>query len=98
MACATALVGAILVIGIPAASRVVARESEQEDPSFVVIDEVAGQLIALIGVPLRWQSVILGFILFRVFDIWKPPPLRRLERSRAAPVLCSTTLAPACMR
>lgn len=76
---ATVLVWAILVIGIPAAG-IVARESEQEDPSFVVIDEVAGQLIALIGVPLRWQSVILGFILFRVFDIWKPPPLRRLER------------------
>jgi len=76
---ATVLVWAIIIVGIPAAG-IVARESEQEDPSFVVIDEVAGQLIALIAVPLRWQSVILGFILFRVFDIWKPPPLRRLER------------------
>jgi len=76
---ATLLVWVILIIGIPAAG-IVARESEQEDPSHVVIDEVAGQLIALIGVPLRWQSVILSFILFRVFDIWKPPPLRRLER------------------
>ena len=75
---ATVLVWVILIIGIPAAG-IVARESDQEDPSFVVIDEVAGQLIALIAVPLRWQSVILGFILFRVFDIWKPPPLRRLE-------------------
>jgi len=75
----TVLVWLIIIVGIPAAG-IVARESEQEDPSHVVIDEVAGQLIALIGVPLRWQSVILGFILFRVFDIWKPPPLRRLEQ------------------
>jgi phosphatidylglycerophosphatase A len=76
---ATVLVWAVLIIGIPAAG-IVARESEQEDPSHVVIDEVAGQLIALLGVPLRWQSVILSFILFRVFDILKPPPLRRLEK------------------
>jgi phosphatidylglycerophosphatase A len=75
----TVLVWAILIIGIPAAG-IVARECEQEDPSHVVIDEVAGQLIALLGVPLRWQSVIVSFILFRVFDIVKPPPLRRLER------------------
>jgi phosphatidylglycerophosphatase A len=76
---ATVLVWAVLIIGIPAAG-IVARESDQEDPPHVVIDEVAGQLIALLGVPLRWQSVVLSFILFRVFDILKPPPLRHLER------------------
>lgn len=76
---ATVLVWAVLVIGIPAAG-IVARECDQEDPSHVVIDEVAGQLIALLGVPLHWQSVVLSFILFRIFDILKPPPLRRLER------------------
>jgi phosphatidylglycerophosphatase A len=75
---ATVLVCAVLIIGIPAAG-IVARECEVEDPSHVVIDEVAGQLIALLAVPLHWQSVILSFILFRVFDIVKPPPLRRLE-------------------
>jgi len=76
---ATALLAIVLMIGIPAAG-IVARECEQEDPSHVVIDEVVGQLIALLGVPLHWQSVILSFILFRVFDIWKPPPLRLLEK------------------
>ena len=76
---ATVLVGLVIMIGIPAAG-IVSRECDEEDPSHVVIDEVAGQLIALLGVPLRWQSVILSFILFRVFDIFKPPPLRRLER------------------
>lgn len=73
------LVWFVLIVGIPAAG-IVARECDQEDPSHVVIDEVAGQLIALIGVPLRWQSVILSFILFRIFDVVKPPPLRRLEK------------------
>ena len=67
------------LIGIPAATHV-ARSSGKKDPSFVVIDEVAGQLIALIGVPLAWKSFLAGFILFRVFDIFKPPPVRQLER------------------
>ena len=68
-----------MLIGIPAATRV-ARASAIKDPQFVVIDEVAGQLITFIGVPLTWKSLLLGFILFRVFDILKPPPVRQLER------------------
>jgi phosphatidylglycerophosphatase A len=44
-----------------------------------VIDEVAGQLITLIAVPVSWKSLLLGFILFRGFDIVKPWPLRQLE-------------------
>ena len=47
---------------------------------FPTADEVAGQLIALIGAPLHWKSMIAAFILFRAFDILKPFPLRRLER------------------
>jgi phosphatidylglycerophosphatase A len=46
----------------------------------VVIDETAGQLITLIGAPLAWKSFLAGFILFRTFDIVKPPPVRQLER------------------
>jgi len=69
----------ITLIGIPAAT-VVARASAAKDPQFVVIDEVAGQLIALIAVPLAWKTFLVGFILFRVFDILKPPPVRQLER------------------
>jgi len=64
--------------GIPAATQV-ARASGLKDPQFVVIDEVAGQLIALIAIPVSWQSLLLGFILFRGFDITKPPPVRQLE-------------------
>jgi phosphatidylglycerophosphatase A len=70
------------LIGIPAAT-IVARESGREDPGHVVIDEVAGQLIALIAIPLdshTWRHAALSLLLFRLFDIVKPPPIRQLER------------------
>jgi phosphatidylglycerophosphatase A len=67
------------LVGIPAATQV-ARASGTKDPQFVVIDEVAGQLIALIAAPLTWKTFLAGFILFRAFDIIKPPPARQLER------------------
>ena len=70
---------AVTLIGIPS-STVVARESGDKDPGFVVIDEVAGQMVALIGVPLHWKYLLASLILFRVFDIVKPFPLRRLEK------------------
>jgi len=75
-----AVILAVLVtlLGIPAATRV-ARGAGRKDPQFVVIDEVAGQLVALIAVPLAWKSFLAGFILFRAFDILKPPPVRQLE-------------------
>ena len=75
---ALALAVLVTLIGIPAATRV-ARGSGAKDPQFVVIDEVVGQLLALIGVPLAWKSFLAGFILFRIFDIVKPPPVRQLE-------------------
>jgi phosphatidylglycerophosphatase A len=77
----TLIVLAVLVtlIGIPAATRV-ARASSSKDPQFVVIDEVAGQWITLIAAPLAWKSFLAGFILFRAFDIIKPPPVRQLEK------------------
>jgi phosphatidylglycerophosphatase A len=68
----------VILIGIPSATRV-ARGSGIKDPQFVVIDEVAGQLVALTAVPLAWKSFLAGFILFRAFDIVKPPPVRQLE-------------------
>ena len=65
-------------IGIPA-STIVAREAGREDPGFVVIDEVAGQLIALIALTPTPGHAILALVLFRAFDITKPGPIRRLE-------------------
>ncbi len=66
-------------VGIPAAG-IVARESGRADPGFVVVDEVAGQWIALIGVRADWEHALLALALFRLFDIWKPWPVRTLER------------------
>ena len=73
---ATALVAAI---GIPAAT-IVARESGRKDPQHVVVDEFAGQLLALVLMPPDWPHAALALLLFRLFDIWKPPPIRALER------------------
>jgi phosphatidylglycerophosphatase A len=67
-----------LVLGIPA-STVVARESGRKDPQFVVVDEVAGQWIALIGSHANWRHALIALVLFRLFDITKPFPIRRLE-------------------
>lgn len=69
----------VIVIGIPAASRV-ATSAGKKDPGFIVIDEVAGQWITILFAPLTWKTGLAGFILFRVFDIVKPPPIRGLER------------------
>ncbi len=79
LAIATAVAALLItLIGIPA-STLVARESGREDPGFVVVDEVAGQWIALIAIRPDWQHAVLALLLFRLFDIWKPWPIRKLE-------------------
>ncbi len=59
----------------------------RKDPGAVVVDEVAGQLITFLFVPLsvslNWWLIGAGFLLFRAFDIWKPYPVRRLEALEA---------------
>ena len=73
-----AAVLAITAVGIPVATRV-AREADRPDPGFVVIDEVAGQWVALLCLPPLWPNALVAFILFRFFDILKPWPIRRFE-------------------
>jgi phosphatidylglycerophosphatase A len=68
----------ITVIGVPVSSEV-CRKTGIEDPSFVVIDEVAGQLLTFLFLPDGITNLIMGFIAFRAFDIWKPFPIRKLE-------------------
>ncbi len=68
-----------LALGIPAAT-IVARESGRHDPQFVVIDEAAGQSIALLGSHANWRHALIALILFRLFDITKPFPVRQLEK------------------
>jgi len=72
---------AIAALGVYASHRVAITVAEK-DPQYVVIDEVSGQLVTfyLLYTPVYWKSWLLGFILFRVFDIWKPFPVRQLEK------------------
>ena len=75
----------LLIIGVTLAGTWAATRVESvlkvKDPGVVVVDEVAGQLITFLFVP--WDSgawvIVAGFLAFRVFDIWKPYPIRRLE-------------------
>lgn len=74
------LIAALAMIGVWAASRA-EKLLGRKDPGAVVVDEVVGQLIAFLFVPFNsggW-TIIVGFFAFRLFDIWKPYPVRRLE-------------------
>ena len=75
------LIFVVSIVGIWAATRA-EKATQKKDPSIVVIDEVAGQMIALLSGPFwihTWWSILSAFVLFRLFDIWKPYPIRRLE-------------------
>jgi phosphatidylglycerophosphatase A len=56
------------------------KQLSQKDPGCIVIDEIAGMCVALVGIPLSWSTGLAGFFMFRVFDILKPPPVRQLDR------------------
>ena len=74
----TAAAFLVTAIGIPAGT-IVALETGKDDPQHVVIDEVAGQWIALIACPVDLWHPLLALLLFRAFDIVKPWPARQLE-------------------
>jgi phosphatidylglycerophosphatase A len=62
------------------AATLTARAVQKKDPQIVVVDEVIGQWIALAAaLPFDWKNCLAAFALFRLFDIWKPPPVRQLE-------------------
>lgn len=70
---------AVAAVGTWAAD-VASRVLGHSDPRPVVVDEVAGQMLTLLFLPPTWQVLVLGFLLFRVFDILKPFPVGALER------------------
>ncbi|MCB9338827.1 MAG: phosphatidylglycerophosphatase A [Lewinellaceae bacterium] len=78
---ATGLVWLILLfffLGVKSANEL---ESEWgHDPSKIVVDEMVGVWIAMLGVPFSLLNLALAFLLFRIFDIWKPLGIRKLER------------------
>jgi phosphatidylglycerophosphatase A len=73
----------LIVISFPVsvwASSMAARALGRKDPGQVVIDEVLGQWVTLLGAAAwTWQVYLAAFLLFRLFDIWKPPPVRKAE-------------------
>jgi phosphatidylglycerophosphatase A len=71
-----ALVAFLTVTAIFSINRM---ELEGKDPGYVVIDELAGICVTMVGQGLGFSNLLKGFILFRIFDILKPFPVRRLE-------------------
>ncbi|GAB4169146.1 MAG: phosphatidylglycerophosphatase A [Calditrichia bacterium] len=61
------------------ASYSIEKNSGEEDPGLIVIDEFVGQWISIILVPVQWKYYIVAFLLFRVFDIAKPWPIRQSQ-------------------
>jgi phosphatidylglycerophosphatase A len=77
--CVAAAAVVVTLVGVWAAT-VVSRELGVKDPQRVVVDEVAGMLVTMLPMAsASWRSVLAGFVLFRLFDILKPWPIRRLE-------------------
>ena len=71
----TVIVSALAMI----AADIVAKSIGLKDPGLVVADEIAGMMVTMIAIPLTLKSLLLGFILFRVMDVVKPPPARQFE-------------------
>ena len=71
---------AVAIIGVPLASRMEYLTGDT-DPKSVVIDEIAGYLLAMAGSPADISYIVTGFLLFRFFDILKPPPVRNAENT-----------------
>ncbi len=68
----------VIMIGIWVADRAESLLGRKDSPS-IVIDEIVGYLVAMFMVPRSWEFIFTGFLLFRVFDIIKPYPLKRLQ-------------------
>jgi len=87
-----ALTLACIVLGI-LSSEAVVEALGRRDPSCVVIDEFAGYLVAVAFLPSTTAYLLAGFILFRVFDILKPPPIRGLQVLRGGLGIMADDLA-----
>lgn len=78
------------LLGIWAATRAV-KLFQNKDPKQAVVDEVIGQIIVFLFVPfgLSWKFILAGFLLFRLFDIWKPYPIDSLQNLPAGIGVCA---------
>lgn len=86
------LLVAVLVLSVPAAREEIAA-TRSPDPGSVVIDEIAGMLLAATGIPWSVRSALLLFLLFRVFDIFKFGPAAWLDARKGAVYVVADDLA-----
>ena len=76
-----AIIAVLLIIALAIwISNVAERTLERKDPGCIVIDEIAGMVVTLIGLPFNLTTATIGFILFRILDILKPFPIRILDK------------------
>lgn len=79
-----AIAGGIMLLAYTSISHALPLFYGETDPSSIVIDEVVGTLITFVGVVLSLKTLLLGFVLFRLFDIVKPFGIKRFERLHGA--------------
>jgi phosphatidylglycerophosphatase A len=74
-----ALILALIALAVWMADRA-EKQIGSRDPGSIVIDEIAGMTVTLVGLPFAWHTALAGFVVFRILDIAKPFPVRFLER------------------
>ena len=79
-----AIILAVLFIGFAVwIAHAAEKTLKKKDPGCIVIDEVAGMVVTLIGLPFNLTTAVIGFIIFRILDILKPFPIRTLDKRLA---------------
>ena len=71
---------AILVLFSVRVAHLAELQLKAKDPGCIVIDEIAGMCVTMLAIPLTLTTGLAGFLLFRIFDVIKPPPARQMER------------------
>ena len=77
---AALILTAILVLFSVRVAHLAEQQLKAKDPGCIVIDEIAGMCVTMLAIPLTLTTGLAGFLLFRVFDVIKPPPARQMER------------------
>jgi phosphatidylglycerophosphatase A len=79
-----AIILAVLFIGFAVwIAHAAEKTLKKKDPGCIVIDEVSGMVVTLIGLPFNLTTAVIGFIIFRILDILKPFPIRTLDKRLA---------------
>jgi phosphatidylglycerophosphatase A len=77
---AAVILTAILVLFSVRVAHLAEHQLKAKDPGCIVIDEIAGMCVTMLAIPLTLSTGLAGFLLFRIFDVIKPPPARQMER------------------